>query len=346
MKYFICIFLLFLCLDSEGMAKTIQLDGKVYHQHFTLNTGDQLIGDKDTVIKGGLSIKGDNITVKNIKLDGTLLNKQVKGIMEINRSNNVVLDKIEVVGDSTINGIHIANSHDLKLTKLNVYDVKDGIYVEDVEHIKLLNVQSQYNRYGVHFMYTNNAIVRNSEFMHNITGIMLMVSNNIQMSQNKIVEHNFVNGTGITLYQSTGLMVSKNKILVNQLGLSIQEVKNSTIKENDFISNLNAIENFKSQIPIHFNHFINNINVTNSDVLQKQFINNYYDDLEIIDLNDDGIGDKPYRYTNILNQMMIKDTKLNFYQNSPIHILMKWIENRSGAYEEGYKDEQPRVEKR
>ncbi|WP_414044045.1 nitrous oxide reductase family maturation protein NosD [Macrococcus sp. EM39E] len=287
-------------------------------------------------------IEGENVTLKNIKLKAISNKPQIL----IKNSRNVTLEDVSITGNPKQNGIHIQDSEGIILKNINVSYAKDGVYLERVNKLRIENLSSQYNRYGIHFMYVTDAILKNSYFSGNITGIMLMVSEQIDIIDNRIEQQRVLNATGITLYQSKGLSLQYNKLLNNYTAASIQMIKESKMIDNTFISNLTGLEIIDSQIPIEENTFTNNINIVRMDKAQTKFQKNHYDDLGIIDLNGDGYGDQPKRFSNLLSELMAQDTTLNFYQNSPLHILLKWIEDKSASLDPGFVDLHPRLEKK
>ncbi|WP_414053061.1 right-handed parallel beta-helix repeat-containing protein [Macrococcus animalis] len=287
-------------------------------------------------------IEGENVTLKNIKLKAISNKPQIL----IKNSRNVTLKDVSITGNPKQNGIHIQDSEGIILKNINVSQGKDGVYLERVNKLRIENLLSRHNRYGIHFMYVTDAILKNSYFSGNITGIMLMVSEQIEIKDNQIEQQRVLNATGITLYQSKGLSLHHNKLLNNYTAASIQTIKGSKMNDNTFISNLTGLEIIDSQIPIEENTFTNNINIVRMDRAQTKFQKNRYDDLGIIDLNGDGYGDQPKRFSNLLSELMAQDTTLNFFQNSPLHILLKWIEDKSASLDPGFVDEHPRLEKK
>lgn len=324
----ICLFLVyFLTNNSEAHALTLK-DNETYDGHNKLRTTP-------------IIIEGNHITLKNIKFKG----ESKKPKILIKNSQDVKLKDITVEGNPQQNGIHIQDSRGIVLKNINVSNVKDGIYIERVDHLHADDIHSTNNRYGIHFMYVNDATLQHSYFSGNITGIMLMVSQRVHLQYNQIEQQRVLNATGITLYQSNQLSVQHNKLLNNYTAASIQTIKDSKFKANNLISNLTGLEIIDSQIPIEENVFNNNINIVRMDQPQKNFQKNHYDDPAIIDLNGDGIGDQPKRFSNLLSELMAQDTTLNFYQNSPLHILLKWIEDKSAAIDPGFVDPKPMIEK-
>lgn len=293
----------------------------------------------DKIVTKPIHITEDHATLENI----TIRYSGSAPPITISDSRDVKLKNIKIIGSKESNGIHIENSSQIELDNIDISYAKDGVYLEHVEHIKMKHITSQNNRYGIHFMYVTHGQLTDSVVRNNVTGIMLMVSNGIKLSHNKITDQQVLNATGMTLYKSSGIQVRQNKLFENSTALSIQEMSQSEITNNSFTQNLTGIEIYHSDIRVQDNRFSNNISIANIDQQQHQFRNNMYDDPSIMDLDGDGTGDTPKRFSNLLGEAMVKDTTLNFFQNGPLHILLQWIEDKSITLESGYQDTSPQM---
>lgn len=293
----------------------------------------------EKVVTEPIHITKDHTTIENI----TIRYSGSAPPITISNSRDVTLKNIKIIGNGKANGIHIENSSQIKLDNIDISHTKDGVYLEHVERVNMRNLSSRNNRYGIHFMYVENGELERSVVRNNVTGIMLMVSDNIKLTHNKIADQQVLNATGMTLYKSTDIHVKNNQFIQNSTALSIQEMTKSQITKNDFERNLNSIEIYQSDIPIQDNRFSNNISIANIDEQQHQFRDNMYDDPSIMDLDGDGTGDTPKRFSNLLGEAMVKDTTLNFFQNGPLHILLQWIEDKSITLESGYQDTRPQM---
>lgn len=318
---FICLFVAFLFIDKP-----------------VVNAHDY----NHQVLIEPLVIKGSHLTVKNL----TIKYSGDSAPLTITDSKDITLENVKVIGSNAVNGIHIDYSSNIKMNNVTVSNAKDGVYLEHVDKIQMNQIQSTGNRYGIHFMYVTDGALTHSKVSDNITGIMLMVSNNIAIKQNSIDEQLTLNATGITLYNSSRVHLHNNTFYKNSTALSVQGMKKSKIISNTFENNLTAIEIYESNIPIQRNQFRNNITIANIDKQQPKFAYNIYDDPSIMDMNGDGIGDQPKRFSNLLSETMVKDTTLNFFQNGPLHIILQWIENKSITFETGYQDMHPKVIRR
>ncbi|MCE4957988.1 right-handed parallel beta-helix repeat-containing protein [Macrococcoides caseolyticum] len=294
------------------------------------------------VLTEPLVIKGSHLSVKNL----TIKYSGDSAPLTITDSKDITLENVKVIGSNAANGIHIDYSSNIKMNNVTVSKAKDGVYLEHVDKIQMNQIQSTGNRYGIHFMYVTDGELTHSKVSDNITGIMLMVSNNIAIKQNSIAEQLTLNATGMTLFNSTDIKLHNNTFYKNSTALSVQGMKRSEVTNNTFENNLTALEIFKSDIPIQHNQFSNNITIANIDKQQPQFAYNLYDDPSIMDMNGDGIGDQPKRFSNLLGETMVKDTTINFFQNGPLHIILQWIENKSITFETGYQDMHPTVIRR
>jgi len=244
-------------------------------------------------------VRCNNFTIENLILDqvffGILIEKSKNGKILNNKLSSTAKDEA-----NSGNGIHIWHSSNMEVVGNEVFGMRDGIYFEFVTESKIHNNLSHNNiRYGLHFMFSNNDTYYNNEFKNNGAGVAVMFSKFITMYQNKFT-HNWGSASyGLLLKEIYDTQIYNNIFEENTIGIKGEGCTRINYKNNTFIRNGWAI---KIAGACYENIFENNDFMHNSldlsyntKVNDNKFENNYWSEYTGYDLDNDGIGDVPYR---------------------------------------------------
>jgi nitrous oxidase accessory protein len=235
-----------------------------------------------------------NITLKNIFF-GMLIEKSNHGIIEY---NTIISDAKEQAGSG--NGIHLWHCDDVQVNNNAVTGVRDGIYFEFVSNSKVFNNKSVENlRYGLHFMFSNNDSYYNNTFSKNGAGVAVMFSKFIHMENNVFIENWGSASYGLLLKEIYDTEIINNRFEQNTMGVSVDGSTRVNFKENTFIRNGWAVNVIGACYDNKFykNNFMHNsFDLSyNGKLNSNEFDQNYWSDYTGYDLDENGIGDVPYR---------------------------------------------------
>ena len=123
-------------------------------------------------------------TIKNLSMEqlffGIYLEKAEHGTVI---GNTIIGDAVEEF--SSGNGIHLWYCKNVEVRDNYVEQVRDGIYLEFSDQIRILNNTSVNNlRYGLHFMFSNDDVYEGNLFENNGAGVAVMFSKAIKMHKN------------------------------------------------------------------------------------------------------------------------------------------------------------------
>jgi nitrous oxidase accessory protein len=226
---------------------------------------------------------------------GVLLEKSHYG--EI--SGNKIFGTTAKQNDSG-NGVHAWHSTNLLIEKNEMYGLRDGIYLEFVEHSKVYNNYSHNNiRYGLHFMFSNNDEYVGNTFEDNGAGVAVMFSKFILMENNNFLQNWGTASYGLLLKEIYDGEVLGNTFEENTIGIFIEGSTRINYTSNDFEKNGWAI---KVSGGCYLNIFSKNNFLSNSFDLSynakmndNSFDGNYWSSYSGYDLDKDRIGDVPFR---------------------------------------------------
>lgn len=226
---------------------------------------------------------------------GIYLQKSSHGIV----SNNTILGNAKDEYNSG-NGIHLWYSKKVLIENNNVQGVRDGIYLEFADSIKVIgNVSKNNLRYGLHFMFSNHDEYSNNTFQNNGAGVAVMFSKHIKMQHNTFKDNWGTTSFGLLLKEINDLEVVGNTFSNNTIAISVEGANRVNYTGNTFRGNGWAIKVRGACYANRFsgNGFYNNaFDLSyNSRLNDNVFERNYWSNYSGYDLDKDGIGDVPYR---------------------------------------------------
>ncbi len=195
------------------------------------------------------------------------------------------------------NGIDLYNSHRMHLQDNAIYDVHDGIYMENSDAALVTGNRFERSRYGVHCMYTKGTVIQNNTGNLNITGAMIMNVQQVTMEGNTFAKQSEnVNSQGIFLYNASGSVITDNRVEGNRVGLYVEQSADNRLDRNEVSSNfiglqlINAASN-----TVEGNLFLGNVVDAQARGSESNDLSgNYWDSFSGIDTDGDGRSDIAY----------------------------------------------------
>lgn len=292
----------------------------------TIDGGGQAVLDGDGA-RGLLVVAADDVTVRGLVLRNTgasqvedraaLLVTEARGCrIEGNRVDNsafaIYLARTatcEVVGNAVHgaglrlplagNGIHVWQSERVRVVNNTVSGHRDGVYFEFVKAGDVRdNVSERNDRYGLHFMFSDDCRYEGNVFRENGAGVAVMYTQRVHMVRNRF-ERNWGSAAyGLLLKDISDSEITDNEFLGNSTALYLEGSSRNRIEGNTFRANgwaLRILANAQ-QNTISGNAFSgNSFDVgTNSRQNFSTFSGNYWDRYRGYDLDRDGYGDVPH----------------------------------------------------
>lgn len=345
-------------IDAAEEGSVIQLEKGVYEGPIVMTKSIVLQGVEGAVIKSNsdapaITIDNANdVTIRNISIEtlGTgmtirkandikLSNIQMENVdagIKIYNAHDVQGSELTIEGNKKHyskkgNGIAIYESHSIELLNNAIRSVQDGFYIEHVKGITVQGNTVTKSRYGTHFMYSMDGVIRENIYSENVTALMVMMTKNIQVEDNTASYQNDFNGTGITLYDTNAAILQRNKIAGNRIGISIQKSADIQLTNNTLHMNQTALESIRSDESntAMQNQFVGNLVNVRSDQEGLTLQQNYYDDYSGIDLDDDGTGDEAYVALQSFGQWMVRKPVYQYFIESPSVVLLNTIDKQT-----------------
>jgi nitrous oxidase accessory protein len=310
-------------INATPEGETLRLNAGIYHEPIVLKKPIVLEGEKGTILKAcsskpGITITGENVSVKGIKIVSCQKDKNPPAIYMSGKNHHleeITIDtgklaiKLENVSKTTFQNISISglgkgNAFDLWESHQNTFEgisithVEDGFYMENSHYNTFIGNTISDSRYGLHVMFSDNITLIRNVSARNYTGAMVMGTNHSVIKDNQLMENNQnVNAQGLLLYDVNDSTITHNQISHNRVGLFMEDSSGNEMKSNEFVANfVGAQINKIEKNVIESNTFISNVNdIQATDGTDNIIRRNYWDAALKLDTDGDGKSNLPHR---------------------------------------------------
>lgn len=290
----------------NGTAFGIKADGVTIEGLKIINVGRSYTKDFAAILLNG----SKNFVLKNNILEnvffGFLIEKSHKGIITGNRIKSEGGEE-----SNSGNGIHLWSSTEVIVKDNRVQGMRDGIYIEFGKKCEILNNVCEKNiRYGLHFMFSDGNSYIGNTFEENGAGVAVMFSKFIEMKKN-IFRRSWGSASyGLLLKEISDATLENNIFEDNTIAVNADGTTRVKFIENDFKNNGYAIKVHGGAYTTGFtrNNFLyNSFDVAYSGRLNDNSFNgNYWSDYTGYDLNNDKVGDVPFRPVKLFSYLVNK----------------------------------------
>jgi nitrous oxidase accessory protein len=346
-------------LDAASEGDTIIVRGGIHPGPLTVTKRVSLIGEAWPVIDGGgrgtvLTLATPEIVLRGflIRGSGDVLAAEDTGVLihgsgtviEGNRFEDVLFGihvrhaPGSVVRDNIFSGkslpvarrgdvIRVWYSDDVRIEGNTVLDGRD-VVLWFSKHLTIRDNIIRRGRYGLHFMYCDDAAVEDNEVSENSVGIYLMYSARLRLVGNRMLRNRGPSGYGLGLKDMEQTHVEDNVIADNRAGLFIEHATDGIFKHNVIGYNDTGVYVWPSA---RGNQFLGNTLIENGEQVSAEgavtaglnvWRGNFWSDYRGFDIDGDGVGDRPYRAMRLFERLTDRYTALRLYRDSPaVHAL-------------------------
>lgn len=175
-----------------------------------------------------------------------------------------------------------------------------------------------------YFLVNLLAILLN-RFYDNIGGAAIMYSNRITLENNNFNNNRGIISFGLLLQTANDNIIKNNRMTMNMKGLFMDQSNRNLLAYNEISQNNIGIEIWTSSIENSFtqNQFSNNVLQYSSNSKSEQNkwsnegIGNYWSNHVLYDLDNNGIGDRPYTYATSFGEVLTKNQLGYLFLDSP-----------------------------
>ena len=310
---------------DEGTVVRISSPGVVFSGFLIKNSGSVL--DQEN---SGIAVVAPQATVQNNRFEDTLFGIYLKEAHNsIVRGNEISSKDLEVQrrGDP----IRVWYSNDV-LVEDNVVDKGRDVVLWYSERLTLRNNTITNGRYGLHFMYCDDATIANNRMTNNSVGTFLMYSRRVNMRNNTIAHNRGPSGYGIGLKDMDDTVIVDNLFLDNRVGAHLDTSPREVDSIGQFSGNVFAYNNIGVELMpsvrrnmFSTNSFVENeeqVTIAGGGTLRENSWTvdgqgNYWSDYAGYDADGDGQGDMPYKSERLFEDLMQQEPMLRLFIYSP-----------------------------
>jgi nitrous oxidase accessory protein len=190
-------------------------------------------------------------------------------------------------------------------------------------HLIIDNNRVSAGRYGLHFMYCDDARVAANQLHANLVGAFLMYSRRLQLRENWIAGNRGASGYGIGLKDMEDVAIAGNVLAANDVGIFLEHATgrfaNNLIADND-----KGMVIFPSAAGNRFeaNSFLENreqvvIEGLAETMTTNVWRDNFWSDYRGYDIDGDGAGDLPYRPARLFERLADRQPALRMFADGP-----------------------------
>lgn len=317
---------------GEGKGDVISLEAnEITLVGFIIKNSGRILTTDDAAIK---------IRSKKNRIVNNRIIDSLHGIY-LDTANENVIEGNVIIGDKTLvsadrgNGIHLFQSNNNTIIANHIYETRDGIYFSFADHNVIKGNKIHDTRYGLHYMYSDDNSFFNNLFYDNTGGAAIMYSNRIKLENNDFYNNRGIISFGLLLQTANDNIIKNNRMTMNQKGLFMDQSNRNLLADNEISHNNIGIEIWTSSIDNNFtqNQFSNNVLQYSSNgkhdqnKWSKKGIGNYWSNHVLYDLDNNGVGDRPYTYSTSYGEVLAQNQLGYLFLDSPALKLYESVKN-------------------
>jgi len=328
-------------LDAAKPGARIVVAAGTYRGDLLIDKPVQLIGQGRPLIEGSgsgsvIRIRAADVTVEGFDVDGMAggdLGRDTSGIhvaapratirdcrvrrslfgVYLREAPGSVVERTIVRGVPGLepgekgSGIHVWNTDGFRLTDNQVYDARDGFYIQSSPHGFVAGNIASDLRYGLHYMFSDDNVFEDNVFQNAAAGSAIMYSNRIRFRRNQFLHNRGFASVGLLFKACDDVMAEDNLIADNARGIFLEGCYRNIFRRNIVAESDVAIVLYDSCSGIRFegNSFVANLTPLMFVGRRTDTIvtGNYWSDNHELDLDGDGHSDRPYRLSNVFDHL-------------------------------------------
>jgi len=346
-------------IAAAGPGDEIHVRGGVYREDLVVDKRLAIIGEgRPTLFGTGIGsvvtlvAPGCELSGFAIEGSGTGDTNETDAAVQVRSNDNRIVDNVMrrvfygiVVADARHNeiadneiyglrdrafgrrgdGIYLFRAPENFVARNRISGERDAIYFQYAPRGRAVDNIVSDSRYGLHDMFSDDAVIARNTFMGSAVGANIMNSRRIRVEGNRIAGNRGVPGVGLTLKDCDDSAVRDNRIAGNARGLLLDGSSSNRFTGNTFESNDTAVTIFSSAEQNTFagNAFVDNwsdVVVSGRDSGTRWSVDgrgNFWSRYRGFDFDGDGIGDSPHPVLGAFERIEGANPAVRLFLQSP-----------------------------
>ncbi|MDP3704176.1 MAG: nitrous oxide reductase family maturation protein NosD [Candidatus Omnitrophota bacterium] len=304
-------------LEGGGVGTVVTIDAPgTLVRGFTIRGSGNVLSRDDA----GLVIAAARVTVEGNRFEEVLFGVSLHHAPgSIVRGNTLRSQPLPVARRGDL--IRVWYSDDVTIADNDIDGGRD-LVLWFSQRIRVTGNRVRRSRYGLHFMYCNDAAVEANTLTDNSVGIYLMYSTRLRLLGNRMVRNRGPSGYGLGLKDMEETTVTDNLLAENRVGVFLEHASGvwsgNVIAANDV--GLQVFPTAQANV-LTGNSLIDNgeqvIVQGSGDASRNRWRGNYWSDYRGFDADGDGQGDVPYRAERLFERLIDRYPAFRLFAGSP-----------------------------
>jgi nitrous oxidase accessory protein len=281
----------------------------------------------------GIVVRGDRAVIRRNRVTDVLF-----GVYLAGTTGTIVEDNTIATADLPVerrgHAVYLWKARDVQVRGNRITRGKDGLYISFSDRITVANNTITGCRYGIHYMYSNNTAFVANQFKDNAVGGAVMNSTDVTLRGNSFEgSRSLETGVGLIFKDVDRVLMSHNRVVRNRVALEFENAPSAPdgwirVERNVIAFNETAFWLMSTAaITATENALIENLRQVQSRGAVRADANrwwvggrgNYWSDYTGFDAAGDGIGDVPYRRSDLLEDLADRVPALQAFLFTPAH---------------------------
>ena len=319
---------------GTGVGSVVTIEGEgVTFEGFVVRKSGRAVSEE----AAGIKVAGSHHVIRDNVVEDVYF-----GIHLSEGGDNVVagneITPGERYGARPGHAISLWNQRGVRVVDNRIREARDGIYMTFADDVLAENNDVRGCRYGLHSMYSENSRFVGNHLEGNLLGGALMYSDGLQMRCN-VIRRNRQGATayGLLLKDIDSLLVEDNLIIGNRVGIYADSTpvgrdKQAIVRGNIIAGNDAALAlQGTVRLTFHGNQVVSNLtdvraeggNLSAENIWSVDGRGNYWDAYRGYDTDGDGVGDIPYRYELVMNELLRRSPATRAFVYTPASLVLE-----------------------
>ncbi len=321
-------------VTGTGVGSVVTIEGEgVTFEGFVVRNSGRAVSEE----AAGIKVAGSHHVIRNNVVEDVYFGIHLsEGADNVVAGNDIRPGKRH--GARPGHAISLWNQVRVHIVDNHIREARDGIYMTFADDVLAENNDVRGCRYGIHSMYSENSRFVGNHLEGNLLGGALMYSDGLEMRCNTI-RRNRQGATayGLLLKDIDSLLVADNLIIGNRVGIYADSTpvgrdKEAIVRGNLIVGNDAALAlQGTVRLTFHGNQVSSNLtdvraeggSLSDDNIWSVDGHGNYWDSYRGYDVDGDGVGDIPYRYELVMNELLRRSPATRAFVYTPASLVLE-----------------------
>ncbi|MCP5098188.1 MAG: nitrous oxide reductase family maturation protein NosD [Chloroflexi bacterium] len=315
-------------IDGENVGTVVHIQAPdITIRGFVIRNSGKVLDQENS----GIAVEAEYTLIEDNRFENTLFGIYLREAHFTTIRNNQITSKdldVPRRGDP----IRVWYSNDV-LVENNVVTKGRDVVLWYSERLMIQNNDISNGRYGLHFMYCDDAVIKDNRLLDNSVGAFMMYSRRVNIFNNTISGNRGPSGYGIGMKDMDDAVITNNLFLDNRIGAHLDTSPREVNSIGQFTGNVFAYNDIGVEMlpSVRNNEFVSNSFVDNAEQVSIAGSGgdyqdnswtvagqgNYWSDYAGFDADADGQGDIEYKSERLFENMMEQEPSLRLFLYSP-----------------------------